>query len=156
MNTLQTKIGALILLALLLAAAPAYADKNTGVLVASAVVKEVMSATTLYQLPTLQVNREDIDRGYLEVRDATVMEVRTNSRNGYYLSFEGEANLFSDVLVMEQGRKTMLANGRGMVHQSAMYGLKGEKKAISYRFYLAKDAKPGVYSFPLMVTVAFN
>ena len=156
MNTKLTNIGALIFLALLVTTTPSYADKSTGAMTVSVVVKEVMTADTLYQMSTLQVNHEDILRGYLDVRDATVMEVRTNSLNGYYLAFEGEASQFRRMAVLEQGKITMLANGRGMVHQAGVYGLKGEKKVISYRFFLDKDAQPGVYSFPLTVTAALN
>ncbi|OGT19772.1 MAG: hypothetical protein A2V90_04345 [Gammaproteobacteria bacterium RBG_16_57_12] len=152
----NNKIGTLLLAACLLAVSPVYAGKISGTMTASATVKEVVSATTVYQLPSVQISREDIDRGYVDVRDATVMEIRTNSRKGYYLAFEGGAGPFSAIAVLERGRTTLLADGKGMVHQAAGQGLKGEQKALSYRFYLAGDAKPGVYAFPMAVSVAFD
>ena len=100
---MHTKIGALLLVNLMLMALPVHAEKTAGKLMVSTVVKQVLIASTTYQISNLQVNQADIKRGYVDVQDATVMEVRSNDRNGYYLAFEDMSGLFNNVAIMADG-----------------------------------------------------
>lgn len=120
-------------------------------------VRDIMSTAIIYQTPWVDISATDISRGYVEVPDATVIEIMSASRKGYYLVFEGHEGPFSNVLIIDGNSTTSLAGGTGSVQQSVRYDMSGEKvikaekKILSYRFFLADNVVPG--SYPLWLNV---
>ena len=110
--------------------------------------------TVLHQNAVLQVTPEDVSRGYVDAPDASRIEVRENSPAGCLLVFVGtgvEGSVFSRVTVRGLGREVEIGPEGGFVpypHSAAPYV--GD---LSYRFSLAKDIRPGTYSWPLSVSV---
>ncbi len=132
----------------------ALASKSGANLQAHARVNAVFNATLVSQTGIINITAADIARGYVELDQATVLDVYSNSRDGYYLSFEAGSHLFSEIWVMDQNRTTLLSNGSGYIHQDNISSK--ETKRLSYRFILPKLLSPGSYDWPLMVSAVAN
>jgi hypothetical protein len=116
----------------------------------TATVMPKLSQSILYQESGVTISEEDLRKGYVEVRSATILEVKTNNRDGYWLLFEGFNELFKEVWVQERGRTTVLSPNGGLVHQADSRG-NLEIKDLSYKFYLEKNVRPGRYPWPFRV-----
>lgn len=129
---------------------------TTAPMMASARVMPVLSKTVISQAGSVHITPEDIARGYVDVKGGTVMEVRTNSENGYLLSFESERGPYREIWVIDGTRTTVLTGTGGFIHQPYPGRTIAEKKELSYRFLLSRDAVPGSYLWPLRVDVVIN
>jgi len=108
----------------------------------------------LHQAGTLVVSPEDVARGYVDAPAASRIEVRNNNRGGCLLVFEGTAGPdvpFVKVSVRGLGREVEIGPGGGFVPHS--YAPAPVTAELSYRFSLARDARPGTYPWPLQVSV---
>lgn len=113
-----------------------------------------ITRTIAQHAQTVTVTAGDIARGYVDVIGATRLEVMTNSRGGYLISFAmSAANPFGEVLVMDGARSVALSPSGGLVHEPNTTGLMKEVRELSYRLFLASGAKTGVYEWPLMTDV---
>lgn len=153
MKQLNSTILALILA--LLTAQPTYADKAAAHLNVSVFVDQAITSSVSHQEASLIVTPEDVRRGYVEVAAGTVMDVRSNSRTGYCLVFEGMAGAYPEVIVTDRERAVRLPAGTGMVCQSSAQ-LRGEEKVLSYKFVLGNGVAPGVYPWPLNTSLMIN
>jgi len=123
----------------------------------SANVLAVAKKTVMHQTPVVNVTKEDLARGYVEVAKATVVEVKTNSRSGYLLSFENSGGPFGEVWVVEGERVTVITGNGGFVNEANRSGgVMTETKELDYRIYLAEGAKTGSYAWPLTMEVIAN
>ncbi|MFZ3072622.1 MAG: hypothetical protein WA162_05210 [Thermodesulfobacteriota bacterium] len=140
-----------------LLAGNAFAGLARATMTVSVRVLAVATQRVMYQTPVVNVTREDLARGYVEVAKATVMEVKTNSRSGYLLSFESSGGPFGEVWVVEGGRVTVITGSGGFVNEANRSGgVITEMKELGYRLYLADGAKTGSYAWPLSVQVIAN
>ena len=145
----------LCLINLLLVMAPnAIASNSRANMQAHVQVSAVFNATLVSQTATIQITASDVAQGYVDVDQATVLDVYTNSREGYYLSFDAGSHPFSEIWVMDQNRTTLLPDGSGYIHQNNTTSK--ETKRLSYRFILPKLLPPGSYDWPLMVSAVAN
>jgi len=121
----------------------------------TATVLERTTMTVLRQIPEIVVTTDDIMRGYVDVYAATRISVRSNNRAGYILAFEdmsGPSAIFNSVNVrMGGGREVQLLQNRGLVPEPYVRG--GVTLDVSYHFLLNKNARPGTYQWPLMITI---
>ncbi len=109
----------------------------------------------LYQAPELVVTNSDISRGYVEIPDASRIELKNNNPDGYMLVFEGtngQVNLVKEIQVQGLGREVQIdAYGGWIVLPNE--GLAPVTKELSYRFVLSEKAQPGSYMWPLALSV---
>ena len=121
----------------------------------SARVLPSTTITVLSQVPELVVKAADIKREYIEVPAATRIRVKSNNPAGYLLAFEPTGaidSVFSSVSVLIAGREVQLSpNGTGWIPQPYIQG--GVIQDITYRFALSKNAQPGTYNWPFMISV---
>lgn len=103
------------------------------------------------QSSILIITEGDIARGYVDVTGGSSIEVRSNSRDGYFLSFECFDSTFKEVQVDGLGKSALLGSGTGLVPMP-MQG-KLVRVELNYRFVLSDDVKPGAYPWPLMLSV---
>ncbi len=137
----------------------AHATESTGTSKARVTVTaRVMARTSikfLYQAPELVVTNSDISRGYVEIPDASRIELKNNNPDGYMLVFEGtngQVNLVKDIQVQGLGREVQIdAYGGWIVLPNE--GLAPVTKELSYRFVLSENAQPGSYAWPLALSV---
>jgi hypothetical protein len=124
--------------------------QNKASIMVSATVVARISQSVIHQAPRFSVAEEDIKRGFIEIPSGTILQIKTNSRNGYALFFEGGNELFNEVRVLEKGRSTLLSPNGGFIHQSHS-GSNVEIKDLSYKIVLNRNIRPGSYPFPFTV-----
>ena len=123
---------------------------NKATITVSATVMAKVSQNVIHQVSSINVTEGDIKRGFIEIPSGTILQIKTNSRNGYTLHFEGENELFKEVTVMDKGRATILSSGRGFIHQTNSGG-NAEVKDLSYKLLLNENIQSGSYSWPFRV-----
>ena len=123
---------------------------NKATITVSATVMAKVSQSVIHQVSRINVTEGDIKRGFIEIPSGTILQIKTNSRNGYTLHFEGENELFKEVTVMDKGRATILSSGRGFIHQTNSGG-NAEVKDLSYKLLLNENIQSGSYSWPFRV-----
>jgi hypothetical protein len=152
---LQQKLLTSILVGILaLAAMPATeasAKSSSTELRVSATVLPFTQMSVHNQTAMLIITESDVSRGYVDVPLGSSIEVRSNSRDGHYLSFESSDELFKQVRIDGLGKPAILGAGSGIV-PFAMDG-KSVKINLSYRFILSENIRPGAYPWPLTVSV---
>jgi hypothetical protein len=121
----------------------------------TATVRERTTMTVLKQIPDIVVTPADIMRGYVDIYAATRISVRSNNPAGYLLAFEdlsGPSSIFNSVNVRVGAREVQFSQNRGLVSQPYVRSA-AVTLDVSYRFLLTKDAQPGTYRWPLMITI---
>jgi len=101
----------------------------------------------------LVITDSDITQGYVDVPAASSLEVRNNDPRGYLLVFEvlnGPVPLFETILVRGLGSEVQIGLGSGWVPQPFTRGVRSFE--LSYRFILHKDARPGSYAWPVLLS----
>jgi hypothetical protein len=137
-------------------AIPAYraqASSNMRIQVTATVLPQA-SLTVLYQERALNVTPEDVSRGYVDAAAASRVEVRENSPRGYLLVFEVAGvpeSPVERVSVRGLGTEIEIGPGGGFVPRPHARGPVSTE--LSYRFSLSRDARPGIYPWPLYVSV---
>jgi len=120
----------------------------------SATVLERTSMRILSQAQEVVITNADILRGYVEIPAASRIQVKSNNVQGCFLTFEvlsASDNVFNSFHVVVGGREVQLSRSGGWIHQPFVRG--GVTMNLNYRFALSKDAQPGTYNWPLMVSV---
>ena len=140
-------ISLLCSLATLAAAGSAVAapDEASFAVTATVVARVVMTAD--YQAPTLTITPADIDRGYVDIPAASRITVRCNALSGYLLTFAGEADYYSQVVVTGLTTPAIVSGQGGWLQQPYSQGTSAMQ--LSYHFVLSQAARPGVYPWPL-------
>jgi hypothetical protein len=139
----------IVIAALMSLSEPALAGNKATIMVSATVVARV-SQSLIHQVSKFNVTKEDIIRGFIEIPSATVLQIKTNSRTGYVLYFEGENEFFKEILVTDKGRTVVLSPFGGLIHQPYS-GSNIEVKNLSYKFFLRNNIQPGFYSWPFRV-----
>jgi len=116
----------------------------------SATVRPIAIAKVLYQQQQIEITSKDIAQGYVEIPNASRIEVRSNNHSGYLLSIENQGGPFRDVYVSGLGSEVQLNGGTGWVLMS--YTQMPRTMDVSYRIMLSDDARPGSYPWPFQVS----
>jgi hypothetical protein len=127
-----------------------FAGSGKATIVVSATVMAKISQSTIYQEPTINITQGDLKKGFIEIPSGTILQIKTNSRNGYALFFEGSNELFKEVIVTDKGRTVTLSSHSGFVFQPYS-GSNIEVKDLSYRLQLKENIQPGAYPFPFRI-----
>ncbi len=125
---------------------------SAGVRVTASVVPQVRFRL-LHQAGTLVVTESDVAQGYVDVPYASLLEVRTNSARSFLLVFEvgdGPATPVDHVRIRGLASEVQIGTGASLVPQPSARGIR--RVALGYRFILRKDAPPGRYAWPVVVT----
>jgi mannitol/fructose-specific phosphotransferase system IIA component (Ntr-type) len=153
---LQQKLLTAVLVAILSLASLPDAEAETA-RAASAQLKvsaTVLPYTTMNvqnRAQMLTVTDADVSRGYVDIVGGSSIEVKSNSRGGYYLSFECFDPAFRQVRIDGLGKSATIGAGSGIVPM-AMDG-RVVRIDLSYRFILSENVRPGAYPWPLTVSV---
>jgi hypothetical protein len=127
-----------------------FAGSGKATITVSATVVARISQSIIHQEPAINVTEGDIKRGFIEVVSGTILQIKTNARNGYALFFEGSNELFKEVVVVDKGRTVTLSSEGGFVHQPYS-GRNIEVKDLSYKLQLKENIQPGSYPFPFRI-----
>lgn len=138
----------LILCVAIMPTTNAFAGTDKDSLHVSAKVLPYVKYDIQHQEVYLTLTQKDIDRGYKDISNATIISVKTNSVNGYLLNIFISNNIFSKVILSDGTNDYYLSEMGGEVH--FMYnGRNYVTKELTFRFNLLADIKPGTYAWPV-------
>jgi hypothetical protein len=143
----------LVILALAVALMPmsrgSHAEQARAHMKVSATVVDSVGVRSVYQAQTLQITAEDVRRGYVEVAAASRFDIRCTRM--CLFEFTPTQGFVKTVRVTGLDAAAELdATGAALLHKPAA---PSREVAIGYRFTLAPDAQPGVYPWPVAVSV---
>ncbi len=127
-----------------------HAESSSTELMVTAHVIAQSRLKVLFQVPEITITNADIQRGYVDLKTASRIEIRCNSRAGYLLNFEGLSSPFKQIEIHGLANDVLITSGSSFVHQPYVRG--PITIELSYRFVLSDDAEPGTYVWPLTLS----
>ena len=100
----------------------------------------------------LHITDTDIERGYIDVNEPSRIEIRSNSPNGYLLSFESRGLSLKEIHVRGFGQDVQIAPGGGWISRPDS-GRGAIQEELRYRFVLSDTVRPGAYAWPLSMSL---
>lgn len=119
-------------------------------LIVSARVLTGTSLKIIHQTKKIIITGEDKRKGYIDIEDASHIEIKSNNPAGYMLAFQGLAWPFSDIHVRGLAKEIQIGPGNTFIYQP--YNRGAISVELDCRLFLAEDAKPGVYNWPLFIS----
>lgn len=155
---LQQKLVTAALIALLALSAQAVpANAAAGPNSTVAVTATVLNYThirVLTQPESVVITEDDAALGYVDVPAASQVEINSNSPDGYMLVFESQSDFVRATLVRGLGDEVRLDATGGVVAQpSSGPGRVKTTVALGFRFVLERDARPGIYAWPMQMSI---
>lgn len=120
----------------------------------SATVLKYTNVHVLKQPASVVITAGDTARGYVDVPAASQIEIDSNNPDGYMLVFESQSEIVSQTRVQGLSGEVRLGPAGGMVMQ-ATPGMGRVKNTVSlgFRFELDQNARPGIYAWPMQLSV---
>jgi hypothetical protein len=137
--------------ALALAAATALAGNQVRLDVSATVLKRA-TLQTLAQPTSVLVTEGDIARGYVEVPSPAQVAVRNNSRDGYLLMVASRGGFVRQLRVHGLGSDVQMGANGGFIRQPGGSVVRTVLD-LGFRFELSDTAQPGVYAWPVQLSV---
>lgn len=141
-----------IIFLMVMTAGYTFAGSKTAIMHVRVSVLPIAKYTILHQESNFIVTKADIDKGYVDVRKAMTLSIKTNSTNGYLLMFSVGSGHFKGLTVFEGNNTHKLSKSGGEVHMP--YQKNYVTKELSFRFHLSSDAKPGTYQWPVALMIS--
>lgn len=144
-----------IIFAVILASITMHDMSGAGSISTIAVTTKVLPVVRyeiIHQEEKLIITEEDMRNGYVDVPGAVIFSVRTNSTNGYLLTFFVDGNLLKEVTVYYDSLSHKVLETDNEVHMP-FEGRRNVTKELSFRFYVS-DVSPGVYDWPVAIMVS--
>ncbi len=117
----------------------------------SAVVLARANLNIIKQPPELVVTDADVRRGFVQVQEGSMIELKNNTRAGCLLSFAAQGLPFQETTVSVMGRDVVLGQDGGLVNLP----VSGRTTvSLGYRFILAQGTQPGTYAWPFSISVS--
>lgn len=122
----------------------------------SATIAKRVTFALKSQPSVVTITQQDVQRGYVDVAQPSVFDVKTNSAQGVALEFQS-APIATDVLgieVMGAGPLfRMSASGGILLLTDGWHPTLLRSLMLTYRLHLGPSAKPGTYSWPVAMTI---
>jgi hypothetical protein len=137
----------------LLASAPPPGDANAAQVIVSARVLPYVSTQLLAVPPAVQVTRSDVARGFVDGSAPARLRVKDNM-GGFVLSFDTTQPLARRIHVRGLGQDVEIGPGGGTItYRTNASGAAVTSLGLSFRFDLDATAAPGLYAFPVRISV---
>ena len=133
------------------------ASNSTSHLMITATIAKTLQLVIKSQPPGFTVTEQDIVLGYVDVAQASVFDIKTNSADGVALEFHGVQNGGVIQSVQITGGASgflMPASGGVMLIQDGWKPTVTRSFNLHYRLYLGPTAQPGFHAWPFSMTVA--
>lgn len=152
---LHTTRSALVGVAFLgLAAVSLTAGAMENKLTVSATVLKHASLQVVSQPGSVAVTAADIARGYVDVPATAQIMVKSNTQDGYLLTFASQGDFVRHALVRGLGSDVQLGpDGGGVAQKSSGRGMTRTALDLGFRFVLSASAQQGVYAWPIRLSV---
>ena len=119
------------------------------------VIPAIVRVKALSQPVNIKIEQTHIDRGYIDLDAASSLQLTSNSRRGYMLSANFNAELLEKIEV-KLPHKTLHANERSSNMHVESPILIDEVVGVSYRLYLKPHVQAGEYQWPVALTFMPN
>lgn len=110
-------------------------------------VMPYFESESIDSVETLLITEEDVARGFIEVRTASTVKVRTNARHALVFRI-GDAR-FSEVRIGGLEREVVVSRAGGFAPQPLRLG--STTYELDYRIALNDLVAPGTYEIPVSV-----
>jgi len=128
----------------------ANAGPTNSIIKVSAKVLTQTSLKIIHQIKEIMITSTDIHKGYIDIKDALHIELKSNNPAGYMLVFQGLVWPFREISIRGLVKEIQVGPGSTFIYQP--YSRGAISVELDCRFLLAEDAKPGVYNWPLFVS----
>jgi len=155
----RARRGRLVAYALMIASATCSAETSQGDKRASAsvdfriIIPVILRTRTLEQQSHFKVEPQHISQGYIDLEDASTIELTSNSRNGYQLSARYDAGMLAKMDVRIDAQLMTATSGAGSMRIHTPPRLNAVIR-IGYRLYLQPSVAVGEYRWPVALTFA--
>lgn len=123
-------------------------------LVVSATVLKHASLQVVSQPGSVTVTAVDIQRGYVDVPGTAQVMVKSNTQDGYLLTFTSHGDFFRQALVRGLANDVQLGpDGGGVAQRPTGRGMTRTGLDLGFRFVLSASAQQGVYPWPMTLSV---
>jgi hypothetical protein len=123
----------------------------------SATIAKVVRVQVKGQPASFTVSPQDIVRGYVDIEQPSVLEVKTNSAEGVALEFHG-MDIAADIQAVQvTGGATnfqMPASGGVMLLQGGWHPTVERSLQLRYRLILGRSTQAGLYTWPMSIGVS--
>ena len=143
-----------LLLVITAMSAPLYAGSSTAQISVSVQVIARTILTIDAQPATVNITAEDVVRGYVDVPQTVAFRVRSNSREGYSLTFQPVSFPFSAAEVRWGAQTATVEGSEWMSSLTHPYQQGGSVGSLAVRLRLATGVEPGSYTWPLQVAAS--
>jgi hypothetical protein len=133
-------------------ATPTEAAQTSAAMGVSVTVVAHAKMQTVFQETQLNISKDDIARGFVEVEAASRFSVSTNSQTGYLMEFYPVGEIFDSVQIGGLGSPVHIGADGGAIVQRGQL-LASFTHELSFRFTLRQDLVPGNYPWPLQLSV---
>jgi hypothetical protein len=115
------------------------------------VIPPVFKVKALIAPRSLVIEQTDIERGYVDLRDASSLAIITNSRHGFMLSAQIDSTLLerAEVRVANQTLRAASDLSSMLVQLPAQ---SHNNIGVSYRLHLKQQTRAGEYRWPVVLT----
>ncbi|MBI5663945.1 MAG: hypothetical protein HZC49_02470 [Nitrospirae bacterium] len=144
--------GIAAVLALNLISTAGYCTESNGSMHVSASVTPAVKYQVLHREASYTVSKADIEKGYIDISNALVLSVWTNSPNGYLLSIAFDKSHIKEIKIIDRYSSYLISSGFQEIHMPH-HGMRYQAKEINMRLYLLADTKPGSYQVPVAVSI---
>lgn len=144
----------LVLIGLTTISAPLCAASSAGQMNVSVQVIARTILTIDTQPAAVNVTSDDVARGYVDVPQAVAFRVRSNSREGYTLTFQPVTFPFAAAEVRWGAQRAVVEGGDWMSSLSHPYQQGGSAGSLTVRLRLSAGVEPGSYAWPLQVAAS--
>ena len=127
---------------------PSEADFSHEQTVANEMINIHLTLNMLYQTPELVITQADILQGYVEIKSASRIEIRSNVF--FFLRFNGLGEPFEEVFIQGFGKELLINKRESSFFLPDVRGFATFE--LSYKFFLSGNAQPGTYAWPIKIT----
>lgn len=130
----------------------AYAGVKDSAIQVSAMVAPSARMLTKYQAEQINITAKDIAQGYVDIKDASIFTVSKVRGTTYFVDVNPRSDIFKSVKIDGFGTQVILNADGGVITQSGK-DLANTINSLNYRFILKPDLQPGIYAWPLQLTI---
>lgn len=130
------------------------ADAVESKLVLTATVLKHASLQVVSQPGSVSVTTADLARGYVDVPATAQITVKSNTQDGYLLTFASQGDFFRHAMIRGLGSDVQLGpDGGGVAQKATGRGMTRTELDLGFRFVLSASAQQGVYAWPMRLSV---
>jgi hypothetical protein len=136
----------------LCASAALNAGETRATLNVAVTVPPIARMDILSPLPTVQITPQDLQRGYLELSEPTLVSIYSNAPEGFALEVLPMSPVIQAIAVRGLGAQADLGAQGGRIVERWAHP-QTTTLSLTFRLALAPNTQPGIYPWPLHLAI---